>query len=118
MFQSSSPLKGGKRRHIGRCFPHVRLRRQIHFARYPEIQLAAFQREQGAPDIGGACTSNSQRSLLDKVDWSEADIESRLVLALYVIEAAVEKARPPAIRYIADPLHRRQARPDVGARGE
>ncbi len=66
------------------------------FRALPEIQLAAFQREQGASDMARLHLEFAKESL-DKVDWSEADVESRLVLALYVIEAAAEKARPPAI---------------------
>ena len=66
------------------------------FRALPEIQLATFLREKGAPDMARLHLEFAKESL-DKVDWNEADVESRIVLALYVIEAATEKARPPAI---------------------
>jgi len=66
------------------------------FRALPEIQLAAFQREQGALESARLHLEFAKESL-DKVDWNDADVESRIVLALYVIEAATEKARPPAI---------------------
>jgi len=66
------------------------------FRALPEIQLAAFHRERGALDTA-RLHLDFAKECLDAVDWNDVDVEGRLVLALYIVEAAAERARPPAI---------------------
>jgi len=66
------------------------------FCALPEIQLAAFHREQRAHETARLHLDFAKQTL-DEIDWDQADVEARLILALYVVAAATEKARPPAI---------------------
>jgi DNA-binding CsgD family transcriptional regulator len=58
--------------------------------------LAAFHRVQKAPEVARLHLDFAKASL-DLTAWDDADVEARLVLALYLIEAATEKLRAPAI---------------------
>ncbi len=66
------------------------------FRALPDIQLATFHRQRKAPEAASLHLDFAKASL-DTIAWEDADIEARLVLALYLVEAAAEKRRPPTI---------------------